>query len=127
VFSFGSSFTTASVPSSNALAKANDADSVNALASVNDILGLSITSGDATAESQGPNSYVIKGTEGAHTDPKAHLVYIRASNDKLVLAWRVETDTYTNWLVSYLNAADPHEILGVVDYTSHYSSATYEV
>jgi extracellular elastinolytic metalloproteinase len=117
VFSYGSSFFTGELPPKT-LAKTDSTDSVKALASVNEVLGLSISSAGAKAESQGSGKFVIKGTQGAHQDPKAQLVYFQTPNNELSLAWRVETDIYSNWLLSYTNAANTKDILGVVDYVA---------
>jgi extracellular elastinolytic metalloproteinase len=124
IFSYGSSFFSGTIPSPEPIAKTDSVDPVKALSSVNDVLGLSISSGSARAESQGADKYVIKGTQGANQDPKAQLVYFQTPKNELVLTWRVETDIYTNWLLSYANTANTAEILGVVDYTA---DATYHV
>jgi extracellular elastinolytic metalloproteinase len=124
IFSYGSSFFSGGIPSTSSLANVHPADPVKALASINKVLGLSISSADAKAKSQGFDAYIIEGTKGAHQDPKAQLVYFQTPKNELVLTWRVETDIYSNWLVSYANAANTEEILGVVDYTS---GASYHV
>lgn len=93
-------------------------DPVKALSSVNKVLGLSISSNGAKAESQSSNEYVIKGTQGAKQDPKAKLVYFQTPKNELVLSWRIETDIHSNWLLSYSNVAKSEEILGVVDYVA---------
>jgi extracellular elastinolytic metalloproteinase len=124
IFSYGNSFYSGAIPSPTAQATATANDPVKALASVNGVLGLSITSTGAKAESQGSNRYVIKGTQGAHQDPKAQLVYFQTPKKELVLTWRVETDIYRNWLLSYSNVANTEHILGVVDYTA---GANYQV
>lgn len=124
IFSYGTSFFSGTVPSPDSIAKTNSVDPVRALASVNGVLGLSISSDSATAESQGSNKYVIKGTQGANQDPNAQLVYFQTPQNDLVLTWRVETDIYSNWLLSYANAGQTEDILGVVDYTA---DAVYHV
>jgi extracellular elastinolytic metalloproteinase len=52
------------------------------------------------------------------------LVYFQTPENDLVLTWRVETDVYSNWLLSYAKAGNNAEILGVVDYTA---DAVYNV
>jgi hypothetical protein len=44
--------------------------------------------------------------------------------NKLELAWRVETDTGRDWLATYIDAVNLHEIHAVVNYRF---SASYEV
>lgn len=67
-------------------------------------------------------SYTIKQVEGSVADPMAKLVYV-TKEDSLTLAWRIETDTGSDWLVSYINAASGNEVTGVTEYTN---TATYE-
>jgi extracellular elastinolytic metalloproteinase len=124
VFSYGSSFYSGAIPAPQNLAKRSSNEPVNALNGVNGVLGLSIYSEGATVESKGSEKYIIKGTQGANQDPKAQLVYIQTPKNELVLTWRVETDLKNNWFVSYANAGNTKDIVGVVDYTSH---AGYEV
>lgn len=69
-------------------------------------------------------TYTIQGTTGTVTEPEARLVYFQTPDGKLVLTWRVETDIYTNWLLSYVDADAPEKVLGVVDYTA---DAQYQV
>ena len=97
---------------------------VQALQGVNSALDLAISTNGANAQSNGVETYTITGTSGAESDPKAKLVYFQTAEKTLTLAWRVETDIYTNWLLSYGNAADTQQILGVVDYAA---DVTYEV
>ncbi len=123
VFSYGSSFYSGEMPESQTL-PSDDSDPLRALRDVNDALGLSIATEDASVQAEGQEEYTITGTSGSVQDPNAKLVYFRTADDRLVLSWRVETDIYTNWLLSYANAADSKEILGVVDYSN---DATYKV
>lgn len=67
-------------------------------------------------------SYIIKQVEGSVADPTAKLVYV-TKEDSLTLVWRVETDTRSDWLVSYINAASGNEVTGITEYTN---TATYE-
>lgn len=67
-------------------------------------------------------SYTIKQVEGTVADPTAKLVYV-TRDTSLVLAWRIETDIGSDWLVSYIDAASGEEVTGVTEYTN---TATYE-
>lgn len=122
VFSYGSSFFTGEIPS--ALRKRQSVAPVQALEGVNNALDLSISTNTASAQPAGPNTYTIQGTSGAVQDPKAKLVYFQTTDNALSLAWRVETDIYSNWLLSYSDASNTQNILGVVDYSA---DATYQV
>lgn len=122
MFSYGNSFFTGEIPS--ALRKRQSVAPVQALQGVNNALDLSISTNQANAQSDGANTYTIQGTSGATQDPKAKLVYFQTSDNTLSLAWRVETDIYSNWLLSYGDAANTQNILGVVDYSA---DATYQV
>lgn len=55
-------------------------------------------------------------------DPTAKLVYV-TKDGSLVLAWKVETDMKSKWLVSYMNAASSNEVTGVTEYRN---TASYE-
>lgn len=67
-------------------------------------------------------SYTIKQVEGSVADPTARLVYV-TKEDSLTLAWRIETDTGSDWLVSYVDAASGNDVTGITEYTN---TATYE-
>lgn len=71
-----------------------------------------------------PHKYILRGTSGAVTDPKARLVYFVKPDGTLCLVWRVETDVDDNWLLTYVDAKTAEEIHGVVDYVSE---ATFQV
>lgn len=71
-----------------------------------------------------PHKYILRGTSGAVTDPKARLVYLVKPEGTLCLVWRVETDVDDNWLLTYVDAKTAEEIHGVVDYVSE---ATFQV
>lgn len=68
------------------------------------------------------DSYIIKHVEGSVASPTAKLVYVN-KDDSLVLAWRIETDLGSNWLVSYVDAVSGSELAGVTEYTN---TASYE-
>lgn len=71
----------------------------------------------------GPSeSYNIKQAEGFMASPTAKLVYV-TRDSSIVLAWRIETDLGSNWLISYVDAASGNEITGVIDNTN---TASYE-
>ena len=100
-------------------------DPVQALTGASNALDLGVTATDATASPEAsPETYVIKGTDGAYQDPKAKLIYFQKPDNTVSLAWRVETDLYSNWLLSYVDAEKSEEVFGVVDYTA---DASYQV
>lgn len=68
------------------------------------------------------DTYIIKHVEGSVPNPTAKLVYV-SKDDSLVLAWRIETDIGSNWLISYIDAAAGSEVAGVTEYTN---MASYE-
>lgn len=43
-------------------------------------------------------TYTLKGTSGAVSDPEARLVYFVKDDGTLTLTWRVESDIMDNWL-----------------------------
>jgi len=97
---------------------------MEALKGVADAFGLSIVTSEAAANpGSSTEHYVIKGTSGAHQDPKARLVYVHSGNT-INLVWRVETDMYDKWFLSYIDAAGASKILGVVNYVA---DASYQV
>jgi extracellular elastinolytic metalloproteinase len=51
-------------------------------------------------------------------------VYLVTPENNLELAWRVETDILSNWLLTYVDATTNEDILGVVDYSA---DAVYQV
>ncbi|KAF7631368.1 putative extracellular elastinolytic metallo proteinase [Aspergillus flavus] len=125
VFSYGNSFYTGPVPSITQLTKRDFTDPVAALKFALTHLQLPITAGDVSAEStEHPHKYILRGTSGAVTDPKARLVYLVKPEGTLCLVWRVETDVDDNWLLTYVDAKTAEDIHGVVDYISE---ATFQV
>jgi extracellular elastinolytic metalloproteinase len=124
VFSFGNSFYTGDLPAENPLKKRDHIDPVAALQGVTKVLSLPIEADAATAEEEtAPNHFVIGGTEGAQSDPKARLVYFQRDG-ALDLTWRVETDILDDWLLSYVDAETGSKISGVVNYVA---DAQYQV
>ncbi|KAH6891473.1 Fungalysin metallopeptidase-domain-containing protein [Thelonectria olida] len=124
VFSYGNSFFTGTLPSP--FAKRDVSDPVDALKGAVDILSLPVDTKDATAKQTGDSEhYTFKGTDGAVSEPKAKLVYLIKPDEKLGLAWRVETDVMDNWLLTYIDATTNEKIFGVVDYVA--DLATYKV
>jgi extracellular elastinolytic metalloproteinase len=124
VFSYGNSFFTGTLPSP--FAKRDVSDPVDALKGAVDILDLPVDTKDATAKQTGDSEhYTFKGTDGAVSEPKAKLVYLIKPDEKLALAWRVETDVMDNWLLTYIDATTNEKIFGVVDYVA--DLATYKV
>lgn len=87
------------------------------------LLDLPITDvATAVAEKQDGESYTIRHAEGCVTDPTVKLVHV-GRDDSLVLAWRIETDIGSNWLISYVDAVSGRKITGVVEYKNN---ASYE-
>lgn len=80
-----------------------------------------------------PETYTLTGTSGAVSDPEARLVYFVQADQTLTLTWRVETDVYDDWLLTYVDAsADPESSLvhGVINYRADQQApapATYLV
>ncbi|KAB8231660.1 extracellular metalloproteinase [Aspergillus alliaceus] len=125
VFSYGNSFFTGKAPDTNPLTKRDFTDPVAALKAAMTRLKLPIQAESVTAEStEHPENYILRGTSGAVSDPKAALVYVVKADGSLALAWRVETDVNENWLLAYVDAKTAEEIHGVVDYVSQ---ATFKV
>jgi extracellular elastinolytic metalloproteinase len=97
---------------------------VAALKAAITILDLPVSAESATAEpKEAADTYAIKQTSGAVSEPEARLVYV-ISNGKLALTWRVETDVLSNWLLTYVDAEDGSQVHAVVDYSA---DASYEV
>ncbi|KMP09548.1 extracellular elastinolytic metalloproteinase [Coccidioides immitis RMSCC 2394] len=128
VFSFGNSFYKGKIPEENPMVKRDHADPVKALKGVVSALKLPVKTEKASAaisaQSQGQDAVVFKGTSGALSDPKGELVYLIKPDGELSLTWKVETDVGDNWLLSYIDAKDGNDIHGVVDYVA---DATYQV
>lgn len=78
----------------------------------------------AKAENAAGERYIFKDVTGTLSEPKARLVYFQNPDNTLTLTWRVETDISENWLLSYVDAVKPKEVLGVVDFVS---SSSYNV
>ncbi|KAH8847205.1 hypothetical protein MCOR27_000560 [Pyricularia oryzae] len=124
VFSYGNSFFTGKIPEESPLKKRDFSDPTVALTGATTVLQLPI-SGEAKAEAkEGTETYTLKGTSGAVSDPEARLVYL-VKDDSLALTWRVETDIEDNWLLSYVDANNKEQVHGVVDYVSHASFQVY--
>jgi len=100
-------------------------DPVNALQGAVSVLDLPVSANGASAEKHdSAEAYTLKGTSGTVKAPEAHLVYFQTEDGKLELAWKVETDIYSNWLQSYVSASDNKNVLAVVDWSA---DATYQV
>jgi len=108
--------------------KRDQVDPVAALKGATDILGLSINTESATAvsesEGKGTEHYVIEGTSGAVSAPKARLMYIQTPENTLALTWRVETDLHDDWILSYVDASGGDKVYNVVNYVA---DAGYQV
>ncbi|KAF2875784.1 extracellular metallo proteinase MEP [Massariosphaeria phaeospora] len=122
VFSYGNSFYKGRVSS---LTKRATVDPAAALKSAVTVLQLPVQADQATAEPKEEyKTFVIKQTTGTVKEPMARLVYVQTSERNLALAWRVETDISSNWLVTYVDAQVEEQIHGVVDYAA---DVTYKV
>ncbi|KAL7275605.1 hypothetical protein RUND412_001437 [Rhizina undulata] len=88
-------------------------------------LPLKVDSAEAVPETSlvGGQSFVIIGTEGAVSEPRANLAYFQTP-EGLKLVWKIETDLGENWLISYANAQEKGDIISVVDYVA---DAVYQV
>ncbi|CAG8975503.1 hypothetical protein HYALB_00012279 [Hymenoscyphus albidus] len=127
VFSFGNSFYAGEGPAESPLVKRdNQIDPVAALQGASTVLDLSIAATGATAKPEEPlEHYEIQGSTGTVSAPKARLQYIQTPDKKtLSLVWRVETDVYDDWILSYVDAKDATKIHNIVNYVA---DASYEV
>lgn len=119
MFSYGNSFYTGAVPDSSPLMKREHKDSITALNAVSSALQLDLDTEGASAHATDQiETYTVTGTSGAVTDPEARLVYFVKDDGTLTLTWRVETDISSDWLLSYVDAEAPTDVLGVVNYVS---------
>ncbi|GLA68509.1 hypothetical protein AtubIFM55763_005248 [Aspergillus tubingensis] len=97
---------------------------VAALRGARDALQLPLTIDNVSTETaNGLNEYIFRQAAGAVSDPKAKLVYLVKPDGTLALTWRVETDMYEHWLLTYIDT-ETTTIHGVVDYVA---DATYQV
>ena len=125
MFSYGSSFFKGDIPAASPLTKRDFVDPVAALKGVSDVLSLSVGTAGATAKPEGAKeTYAIEGATRTHQAPQAKLVYFVKPDNTVALSWRVETDLYDDWLLSYIDAATSKKIQGVVNYKA---DAQYEV
>ncbi|PYH29079.1 extracellular metalloproteinase [Aspergillus neoniger CBS 115656] len=123
LLSFGHSFFTGALPSSY-LDNPNLSSPVAALRGARDALQLPLTIDNVSTEAaNGLNEYIFRQAAGAVSDPKAKLVYLVKPDGTLALTWRVETDMYEHWLLTYIDA-ETTTVHGVVDYVA---DATYQV
>jgi extracellular elastinolytic metalloproteinase len=83
---------------------------------------LSITATAAVAKpEESLEHYVIEGSTGALSAPKARLQYILTPENSLSLVWRVETDVGSDWLLTYVDASDSSKVLAAVNYVAEAS------
>lgn len=124
VFSFGNSFYKGKLPAAPTLKRDTEA-ATNALRSAINVLSLPMSAESATAvPKEGSDAFTIKQTTGAVKEPEARLLYVQDASGNLRLSWRVETDIFSNWLLSYVDAEDGNQVHAVVDYSA---DATYQV
>ncbi|PVI02155.1 extracellular elastinolytic metallo proteinase precursor [Periconia macrospinosa] len=122
VFSFGNSFFKGEIPPLSK--KRASVEPAEALKSAVNTLNLPISAESATAKPSGDNSFKIEQTTGTVSEPEAHLVYVVTAEGKLALSWKVMTDIDTDYLSTYIDAADSKVVHHVVNYAN---DATYEV
>ncbi|KAJ8121691.1 hypothetical protein ONZ43_g1922 [Nemania bipapillata] len=125
ILSYGHSFYTGNVPKVNPLQKRAFSSPIKALSGAMATLGLPISINTIIAEPlEDLETYILKGTSGAVSDPTARLNYLIKSDGELALTWKVETNLHTHWLHSYMDAQEGGGIYGVIDWVW---SATYKV
>ncbi|KAF2969458.1 hypothetical protein GQX73_g4154 [Xylaria multiplex] len=125
IMSYGHSFYTGELPKDNPLQKRTFSSPISALSGAMEALGLPMSADAITVEPlEDLESFVLKGTSGAVSDPTARLNYLVKSDGKLALTWKVETNLRTSWLHSYMDAIDGSELYGLIDWVW---SATYKV
>lgn len=125
VFSFGNSFYKGDIPAAPSKSRRDAMEPADALKAAINVLSLPIAADSAKSEAKdGKDVFAIKDTSGTVSEPEARLVYVQTSEGKLALAWRIETDILSNWLLTYVDAKDGKQIHGVVDYSA---DATYKV
>ncbi|KAJ4366859.1 hypothetical protein N0V83_007387 [Neocucurbitaria cava] len=126
VFSFGNSFYKGVIPAPPTLSKRDTTEPANALKSAVNVLQLPISAESATAVAkEEPETFAIKQTSGTVSEPEAHLVYVQDAEGHLKLAWRVETDVLSNWLLTYVDAENGNQVHAVVDYSADVSYQVY--
>ncbi|KAL1869108.1 hypothetical protein Daus18300_005644 [Diaporthe australafricana] len=76
------------------------------------------TSGGVEEKVDSGESYMIHQIEGCMSSPTTKLVRVK-KDAWLILAWRIEKDVGSKWLVPYIDAASANEVVGVVEYTSN--------
>jgi len=124
VFSFGHSFYEKDdIPT---LQKRNIVEPAVALKLAIRTLQLPVIADNVVAEPKADRqqSFTFKQTSGTISEPEARLVYFQTKTDGLKLAWRIETDINTNWIVAYVDAETAEKIYHIVDYAA---AANYEV
>lgn len=125
VFSFGNSFYEGDIPAAPSTSKRDRVEPAEALKAAVSVLSLPIVADSAVSEPKdGKDVFAIKQTTGAVSEPEARLVYVQTTEGKLALAWRVETDIMSNWLLTYVDAATGSQVHAVVDYSA---DASYQV
>ncbi|KAI0518146.1 fungalysin metallopeptidase [Xylaria bambusicola] len=125
ILSYGHSFYNGELPKENPIHKREFTSPIAALEGAMKVLGLPMTKNKITIEALDDlESFVLKGTSGAVSDPTARLTYLVKPDGKLALTWKVETNLRTSWLHSYMDASNGSEIHGLIDWVW---SATYKV
>ncbi|RAL13949.1 extracellular metalloproteinase, partial [Aspergillus homomorphus CBS 101889] len=126
IFSYGNSFFAGAFPAGNSPTQSDLLDPIIALRAATETLHLPITIDTVTIAADKTNdTYTLQGTTGTVSDPIAQLVYFITADGNLALTWRIETDIYDHWLLTYVDAATSERIHGVVDYVSQASYLVY--
>ncbi|CUS09291.1 unnamed protein product [Tuber aestivum] len=131
ILSAGTSVTTQGLDGLAPVRRAQLLDPLEALEGVVETLGLrlNIESAQAVPESSitgGGLSFIITGSKGAVSEPKADLAYYNTP-EGVKLVWKLETDLNDNWLISYANAQQKGQVEGAVDYVSDASYEVYKI
>ena len=107
------------------MSKRGAVEPVKALRAAVNLLQLPVLADSATAVPTGEkDTFTIKQTSGTVSEPEARLVYVQDADGNLKLAWRIETDILSNWLLTYVDAENGNQIHAVVDYSA---DASYQV
>jgi extracellular elastinolytic metalloproteinase len=87
-------------------------------------LGLPIDPAEGQIVEESAAAFTVEGLSSVESAPQGQLVYYRDGENRLVPAWRLETDVTDNWLTTYIQADGSNDILAVTDYVA---DASYEV
>ncbi|PWW74191.1 hypothetical protein C7212DRAFT_283708 [Tuber magnatum] len=131
ILSAGTSFATEGLGIASPVRRSQLLNPLEALEGVVETLGLplKVESAQAIPESsitRGGSSFIITGSQGAVSEPRADLAYYNTP-EGIKLVWKLETDLNDNWLVSYANAQRKGQVEGAVDYVNDFSYQVYKI